>query len=247
MDERKAEGASDLLHEFDPVDARHVIRIVIDNAGAHVEPLDSQEPELEPRGDELPDEMSSIRLNPAEGEPGNEDSPGVEQCEEQCHEDLDPPGVKTKKKPPDKAPGKDDKREPPTESAKEATHLMRMRKLAGILDDQCRQAALAFEDRFGRLDRRFRRVYGPSYAAFEKDAMAECGDAFGVAVLNLLRGERGLGPLEPTVLEKTAALVDHHISEESPELEMFEQLTKMAREAADLQKSLSWVKSQCME
>jgi hypothetical protein len=247
MDQRKAEGAGDLLHEFDPVDTRHVIRIVIDNAGAHIEPLEDCDSGLDTGGgeDELPDEMSSVRMNPAEGEPGHEDSREVEECEEACHEEHDPPGVITKKKsPPQRRDGGTQR--PEQEAKQKEARLLRMRKLAGILEDQQRQATWAFEDMFRDLSDRFRRVYGPSYDAFEKDAMAEYGgDRVGLSVLNQLRSERRLQPIDTAALEKTAALGDHHVSDDTPELELFESLVKVAREAAELERSITWVKSQC--
>jgi hypothetical protein len=245
MDQRKSEGARDLLHEFDPIDARHVIRIVIDNAGAHIEPFEGGTSDIGAGGeDEIPDEMSPVRMNPAEGEPGHEDSPEVEECEEQCHEDFDPPGVITKKKSPPEQRASSAK--PPEQKTKEReARLLRMRKLAGILEDQRRQAAWAFEDVFRDLSGRFRRVYGLTYDAFEKDAMAEFGDRIGLSVLNLLRGERRLPPIEAAALDKTAALGDCHVSDDTPELALFESLVKIAHTAAELERSITWVKSQC--
>src|SRR3954465_8075304 len=37
MDQRKEAQEQDLPHEFEPIDARHVIKIVIDDAGVHIE------------------------------------------------------------------------------------------------------------------------------------------------------------------------------------------------------------------
>lgn len=239
MEQRKQEGAGDLLHEFDPIDARHVIRIVIDGAGAHVMP-DGEE---QGHGDEmeLPDEMSGMHMNPAEGEPGHEDSPEVEECEEKCHDKLDPPGVKTKKKyePDDEA----DEAAPPSKEAR----IMRAQKLAGILEDQYRQAEWAYEERFDALASRFKRVYNPmSFEAFEKDAMAEFGDEVGLTILNGLRAARKLPALEKqAAFEKTAALQDRHITIESPELHLFEELHQIATKAAQLSDGIAWVKTQC--
>jgi hypothetical protein len=244
MDQRRADRAPDLLHEFDPIDARQVIRIVIDQAGVHVEPV---EREAEPDSDdgELPDEMASVRMNPAEGDPGHTDSPDVAECEEACHDEIDPPGVATKKRSPAK-PSPNAQRPPQPAPSKKAAQLeLRKRKLAALFEDQRRQAEWAFEDTFAELASRFKRVYGPSYDAFEKDATAEYGDATGIRLINLLRSGRHLAPLAAPTREKTATLADHHISEDSPEIALFGVLVKIARDAARLDESLAWLRKQC--
>jgi hypothetical protein len=246
MDQRKAEGAGNLMHEFDPIDSRQVIRIVIDNAGVHVEPADHEAPQLEHQSDELPDEMSAVRLNPGEGEPGHKDSPQVEECEEECHDRLDPPGLNTKKRAPskkDEAPVAEKK--PPFKPPSKEGELLRLRKLSDILEDQVKQAAWAFEDTFDRLSDRFKRAYSPSFEDFEKDAMAECSDAVGVGVMNLLRSSRGLSPIVAPPLEKTAELCDRYVSEDTLELDLFEQLVKIAREAAQIEQGIAWMKDLC--
>lgn len=243
MDQRKEAGSNDLLHEFDPIDARHVIKIVIDAAGVHVEPMSGGDMSGEmPMGDEmeLPDEMHG--MNPAEGMPGHVDTPAVEECEEDCHGKLDPPGMKTEKKPKAKAEDEDEKKPPKKEAA-----MMRARKLAGILEDQYKQAEWAFEDRFTALVDRFRRVYNPlSYEEFEKDAMAEFGDTAGLTIINSLREARKLAPLDMAAsFQKVASLDDRHVSLESPELHLFEELHKIATKAAELERGISWVRAQC--
>lgn len=251
MDRRKQAGVGDLLHEFDPIDSRQVIRIVIDNAGVHIDPTGGGMPSEAPMDDEmeLPDEMHGKQvMNPAEGEPGHMDSPEVEDCEEECHEKLDPPGVKTKKRDDNDdeplAPKDNEDKKPP---AKKEARIMRARKLASILEDQYKQAEWAFEDRFTSLVDRFRRAYNPpSFAEFEKDAMAEFGDAVGLNILNNIRQARRLEPLDLTAAhEKVAALNDRHLTIESPELHLFEELHKIATKAAELERGLAWVRTQC--
>lgn len=261
MDQRKAEGAPDLMHEFDPIDAGQVNQQMVNQAQGQMLPPQGA-PEMgsmPPMGDEheLPDEMSAIR-NPAEGEPGHEDSPDVEQCEEECHAEKDPPGVVTEKKkgpiPEKKAPkpGKGKKKETNATDADEdepikAAYIMqnRARKLAAILEDQRLQAEWSFEETFDRLNQRFKIAGGPSYAVFEKDALAEHNDTFGHSVLNMLRAERKLAPLTREAHEKTAALADHHISIETPELHLFERLVKIATEAERLERGIAYVRSRC--
>ena len=65
MDQRKQEGAGDLMHEFDPVNAARVIKIVIDGSGARVESdSDSADSECD-----VPNEMADVRR------PKEEDAP----------------------------------------------------------------------------------------------------------------------------------------------------------------------------
>jgi hypothetical protein len=280
MDQRKQQGAGDLMHEFDPIDSRQVIRLVIDQDGVHVEPMNGGAmpgmPGMDaaptpPQVDELPDEMGAVRMNPAEGQPGHEDSPEVERCEEQCHEHLDPPGVQTamnpeheeeeefdaspfgqvgkKKSPPfakakeKKGPPKDEKKETPKEAM---ARQRRLQKLAGVLEDQFQQASLAFADTFEELQRRFK-IAGNSvtFESFEKDAMFERGDQYGVAVLNALREARGLEPIAAAALEKTASLADHHVSDDTPELRLFEKLAGVAEAAARLRQGTAHLRSSC--
>ncbi len=225
MEDRKAQGASELTHEFDPIDARQVIRIVIDNAGVHVEPDPSEgacgadEPDEDPYA--LPDEMGERRQArpvPAPSEP----------------------------KPEKESKGQNDR--PPASPKEAELQIMRGRKLAAVLDDQLRQAAWTFEDTYERLAGRFRRAHlGVTYASFEKDALAEHGDEVGVHVLNLLRIDRELPALETEVaLEKAGALKGHHVSEDSTELRLFETLVKVALEAHQLRRGLQLVSARCV-
>jgi len=265
MDQRKQQGAGDLMHEFDPIDSRHVIKIVIDNAGVHVEPQGQDAapsgpmgpgamPAGAPGGDmnELPDEMSAARMNPAEGEPGHEDSPEVEDCEEDCHGKLDPPGVKTKKRKPvmearDGEDENDDEAAGVGESPKQAMHrVMRMRKLAGVMEDQYHQACWAFEDGFAKLASRFKiATNAASFDAFEKDARAEYNDAYGDAILDALRSTRGLEAVGASAREKTASNADYHVSDDTKELRAFEALVKIAAEADKLKRGVEWMRTQC--
>ena len=223
MDQRKQQGAGDLMHEFDPVDSRHVIRIVIDNAGVHVDPHAGESATSAPPADvmgdhtdELPDEMSGKSPIPPSPAPPAEEK--------------DVPEEDEKKK-----------------STKKAAAMMRARKFASILEDQLKQAEWAFEDRLVEIGARFKKVYNPtSFASFEKDALAEHGDALGLEILDILRDTRGMKHIDKTTArEKTAAMQDHHISDDTPELRLFEEMHKIATQAAKLEEGLAWVKQQC--
>ncbi len=262
MEQRKEQG-QDLTHEFDPIDSRQVIRIVIDETGVHVDPGPGMNagPSMDAGGppmggeDELPDEMSGI----PEGLPGHEEteSPTEEAEEQEAAHDGPFPPAKKKDGPPKKdkkdtsAEKKDDgdeKKEPPKEeSPKEAAlRQRRQRKLADIMEDQFRQAEWAFEDAYGELAQRFKRAQtAVPYEAFEKDAMVEHGNGPGLAVLNMFRADRGLPALEPTENEKLAALHDHHVSDDTPEMRMFERLVKIATDAAKLRQGVEWLRDQC--
>lgn len=271
MEQQKAQGG-DLTQEFDPIDARQVIRIVIDNTGVHVEPETGHEgPPPGPGGapDELPDEMGVIRAQGPGGPPGmpGGDEPPMDDAGGPPEEEAGaappfgqkgPPKAKGKAPPfgkkkdtksekkdeEDDAPEEDDKPETPKQAV---FRVLRLRKLAGVLEDQLKQAEWAFEDTFEKLAARFKRVYNDvSFEGFEKDALAEHGDAVGVVVLNMMRQTRGLEQLETkTAFEKAAALEDRHVSEESPELHLFGTLVKIAQKANQLQQGIDYVRARC--
>src|ERR1700745_1814795 len=160
MDQRKQAGVGDLMHEFDPIDSRQIIRIVIDNAGIHISPHGGESAMAHQDQEELPDEMSPHHAGGIpEGMPGHEENETPE--EEAAEQAAARPKNNEDKEPPEKKPSKE-------------AAIMRARKLAGILEDQRKQAEWAFEDRFNDLVGRFRQVTnGPSFYEFEKDAMAE--------------------------------------------------------------------------
>lgn len=234
MDQKKQQGGNDLTGEFEPIDSRHIIKLIIDQNGVHVEPMDDGGgmPPQDPSAMEVPDEMSGMRMNPAEGAPGHMDTPEVEACEEECHEEKDPPGMKTKKK---------------KDPAKKVAEVRRLQKLAGLLEDENRQAALSFEEKFNALTTRFKlaRHSPQTFAAFEKDAMCEHNSIAGRVILNHLRQARGLEPVASEQLEKTASLAQFHVSDDSPELALFEQLVKLAEEVDQRRIAIEHVRTQC--
>lgn len=299
MDQQKQQGAGDLTQEFDTIDPRHVIRIVIDEAGVHVDPgpggdmgaggemmgaggppqagggmemphaegggeppMPPQHAAMPPHGDptnDLPDEMSAMHGAPPEGAPGHEE---MESPEEEVMEQDGPFGKFTpkKEKKESKPEGKkDDKKDAKKDNGdkgdegkkdekKNVAKEARMRKLAGILEDQRRQAELVFDDRFEQLCARFKRAHVTlPFEMFEKDAMSEFNDDVGIAVMNSLR-ERFRKPalVVSEVREKTAALGDHHISDDTPELRMFEELRHIVIKSAELERGVAWLRSQCV-
>ena len=277
MDQRKQEGAGDLMHEFDPIDSRHVIRIVIDQNGVHVEGPDGQGlqgahgPEM-PHDDELPDETA--HMNPAEGEPGHTDSPEVEECEEACHEEHDPPGVVTEKKhtsgfgdapfaagksekkdAPKPPPKKEKKKDKGDDNEKEASFsvaeqqaiILKMRRVADDMRSKRAQAEYVFEEKLGQLITAFRGVYKrDAYEEFEKSALVEHGDEpLAIGVLAQVR-EGTRQPLEAwNPEEKRAALVDRHVSDDTVELQAFGDLCRIAKTAARLDAGVKWIEERC--
>ena len=252
MDKRKQEGAGDLMHEFDPIDSRQVIRIVIDSSGVHVDPgpgAETPEGQGPSASDELPDEMAHMRHEMAES-PAEEVAEHADDAEEHAddaeeHADEAEEHADDAEEHADKA----EKKGPPKKETPKAAALrqMRFRKLASVLEDQFHQAEWSFEDTFQKLAERFKRVYNDvTFEGFEKDALAEHGDEVGLQVLNALRQARGLEFLDEKVaFEKTAALTDRHVSEDSPELHLFEQLVKIAADAHKLRRGLEWMRARC--
>lgn len=217
MENAKQANAEDLTQEFDPIDSRQVIKIVIDSTGVHITPPPGMKVEHDsPKAHELPDEMAAERAP------------------------VDPEDAILAKE-----PGKDEPKETPKEAQQ---RIMRLRKLAGILEDQFKQAEWYFEDASKKLTDRFRRLYQETtFEDFEKDALAECGDEIGIQVLNAIRVERNMPALDVKVaFEKSAALQDRHVSMETPELAIFETLVKTAREADQLRRAAESVRARCV-
>lgn len=224
MDDRKKQGAEDLTHEFDPIDSKQVIKIVIDASGVHVVPspgMDVHGP-AQPGEFDLPDEMAAHRAPPTALD--NEKAETTEDDDTKAAPDTN-----------------GEERETPKAAE---FRLRRRRKLAAVLEDELTQLAWPFEDACRKLTERFKRASQPvSFAEFEKDAMAEYGDEMGVVVLNLIRHDLRLPILDAApVLEKCASLRDHHVSLESPELRMFETLVKIAHDADKLRRSCAMLK-----
>lgn len=236
MENTKAQGGQDLTEEFDPIDSGQVIRIVIDNTGVHIQADPSVDVQSGDQGgampggeNELPDEMAALRGESAAPPPPDGEEEVVDDTGEEA------PAKKTDKK--------DSKK-----SEKGAMfRKLRLRKLAGVLEDQRRQADIYFEDTAEKLAGRFKKLYNAmNYDAFEKDALAEHGDEYGIQIINAMRDARKLAPLSAdSARSKIAALEDRHVTTDSAELTLFGELVKTAREAARLEKGIAVLRSQC--
>lgn len=269
MDQQKAQGTPDMTGEFDPIDARQIMHLLM---GAHDEPhgmaAPHAEPHAEPMGDEgpLPDEMGAAHAPPKKSPPfGGDADDGAEQevhvhgdeSEVHVHDDDSdndgpfPKGQKQKAKD-DEAKKDKPKKEPPgppkKDEAKEAAfRARRMSKLAGVLEDQFRQAELVFDETFDKLATCFRRASGaPSHDLFEKDALALHGDPIGLVVLNMVKESQGLPPIEADAAGvKTAALADRHLVEDTEPNRLFATLVKIATEATRLRQGVEHARAQC--
>jgi len=258
MEHQKAQGIPDMTGEFDPIDSRQVIQHILGSV-----PAMGGAGHAEPDGDEmpLPDEMHPARCVDAPGSGGPEmhDSMCVDADEPSIPEGDDddgpfPKGQKQKaKNDSDKEKGdkKPAKKAPPKDAeggAKEAAFRTdRLRKLAEILEDQYRQAELAFDDEFEKLSTLLKRASGaPTADAFEKDALALHNDAVGVAILNMVQEKRGWAVATGDYVgEKVAELTDRHLVDDNEVNKVFANLVKIAREAGRLHEGIEHVRSQC--
>lgn len=253
MEHQKAQGTPDMTGEFDPIDPRQVIQQLMHSINVpHMDAAPQPEQQAAPDGDAgpLPAEMHG-------GQDGSEQEVHVHGDESEVHvhdDDSDNDGPFPKGK---KQKAKDDadkpKKKGPLESSKKdeekeaAFRERRLRKFAEVLEDQYRQAEWAFEDAFSNLQRQLNRAHGgPTMEAFEKDALALHGDEIGVAMLNMVRLDRGMPALEfDSARTKTAALADRHIVEETETTRLFDQIVKIATEASKLQRGAAHVRSMC--
>jgi hypothetical protein len=255
MEQQKAQGVPDMTHEFDPIDPRQVMQQMVHSVD--VPHTDGPPTHAEPDGDEgpLPHEMP----HGAKAD-GSDQEVHVHGDDSEVHvhdDDSDNDGpfpkgdkqkAKEKAEKKDKSDKKDGPKKSPKDEAKEAAFReRRLRKFAGVLEDQYRQAEIAFDDTFVALKQRFKLAHGaPSMEAFEKDALALHGDEVGVAMLNAVRIDLGYAPLESDVIHtKTASLADRHLVEENETTRLFERLVKIATEATKLQHGAEHVRLMC--
>ncbi len=243
MEQQKAQGGHDMTNEFDPIDPRQIIQQLVQSVD--VPHMDAQ-PHMAPDGDEgpLPDEMQHGAMPPGldahdagDEDDADNDGPFPKGKKQKAKDDADKP---KKKSPP--------KSEPKDEVKEAAFRERRLRKFADVLEDQYKQAEWAFEDAFSNLQHQLNRAHGaPTMEAFEKDALALHGnDDIGVAMLNMVRLERGLSHIESDdARAKTAALADRHIVEETETTRLFDTIVKIATEASKLQRGAAHVRALC--
>lgn len=239
MEARKAEGERDMTHEFEPLETRSVIRSIID-AGPDLCQTGPDEPEM-PQDDgdaaPLPDEM---------GERRQAQEPESASDESEAPDGPFPKGERQKtqerpdnKKPPAKAKDKDAKKEAMVRGN-------RLAKLASVFDDQLVVAEMAFDDGYHRLARAFKLAHGaPQFEEFEKDAMSVEGDRHGLAVINLMRRDRGLPLRGPDAIEKAAQFRDRRIVDDTQPIREFRALVKISRQAARVRAGALHVRSLC--
>ncbi len=241
MDQKKQEGGQDLTQEFEPIDSRQVIKIVIDQNGVHVDgphPMSGHQ-DAPPMSDEIPDEMG------AEQPPLPEESPMEAEAPEE--NDGPFPAAKSKKK---ELPAKKSKKAPAEKNEKEASFNQsfavaeRMRKLAAHLQDLRLQTDVAFEERFDKLASCFRGLYkAAEFEEFEKSALSEYGDDLGIALIQGLRTSCRYPEMsDAEATTKVAALLDRHIATPTRELQIFGDLLTLAKTAQRLEKGVEWIR-----
>ena len=239
MEARKAEGAPDLTHEFEPVDTRSILQAIIGRGpdlGGPETPLLSPGPD----GDDapLPDEMRGLREGPSSGKDSpikDDDGPFPKGERQKAQDAANPRG-----KEPAHPAGKDLKKEAMIRNRQLA-------KLASVFDDQLIEAEMSFDDAYGRFSEWFKLAHGaPRFEAFEKDAMSLVDDDHGLAVLNLMRQGRGLPCAGRDVLEKCASLCDRHVTSDYPALREFRRMVEIAKQASRVRDGASHVRSLCV-
>lgn len=226
MDQRKQDGASDMTHEFDPIDSRQVIRIVIDQNGVHIDgPHDnnvggaSAGPAKD--HDELPDEMAALRRG------GSSKSKG-EKKEESKAEEAEEKGAEKK-------------------ASALPAHLAqrKLESVAAYLRDKLAQLEFRFEDEFDTLAGRFRGINSrDKLAEFEHDVLDTYRDDYSPRILNSLRGALRLPAYDDAALNTKFASVENHITLDTPELSLFGNLVTMAKTASQLQDGIRWIEEQ---
>lgn len=247
MDRQKAQGVPDMTHEFDPIDTHQIIQqLVAQTPMPHasedgVEVADDCEPSED--AGPLPDEM--MRHNNG----GDELPSAADLNEVDANAGPFPKGLKQRAN--DRMNGLPQKTASVVVSRDESKDIAfrarRMRKLAGILEDQYKQAEWVFEDVFAELMTQFKVASNASSLdAFEKDALALHGDPLGVVVLNIVKLSQGQRSLEDDeVSVKTAALIDRHLVEDTTPNRLFAKLVNIVKESSRLQEGAAYARAQC--
>jgi len=91
--------------------------------------------------------------------------------------------------------------------ARKSVVIIKIRKVAEELKDRELVAAIEYKEELDKLASEFAKLYGPSYEDFEKDALSVRGDK-AVPVLCDVRSCLRMAPIQSTVLEKSARVVD---------------------------------------
>jgi len=248
-EQQEAQGAPDITSEFDPIDARQILQLLMaqlggghPDGGAMPHAIDHN---CIDDGAPLPTNLGEGEAQLATGNDGPKNGPSIEG-------DNDGPFPKGQKQKTKDDSDKKPKKTPPSEAMKDeakeaAFRQLRLRKLAGVFEDQLKQAELAFDDAFGALQTQLRRAHGaPSARLFEKDALALHDTLAGRTVLAAVQEARGWPVTSPDEANiKVAALADHHIVDDTEVNRAFETLVKIAAEATRIQQGIAHVRGQC--
>lgn len=214
MDQRKQEGAGDLMHEFDPVNAARVIKIVIDGSGARVESdSDSADSECD-----VPNEMSDVRR------PKEEEAP----------EDVEPKVKAPKKDKTASALQLDNEKVANRRRKVSALLENQALELEQSFDTKLASLAIRFRQAQGPSYAEFEYdvCSEPSYNSKEASA-----------VLTALRTVLKLGPLDEQMLNEKRASLSNHIYDDSPELAEFNTLLAIVKEAQKTADAIAHVRT----
>jgi len=214
MDQRKQEGAGDLMHEFDPVNAARVIKIVIDGSGARVESdSDSADSECD-----VPNEMADVRR------PKEEETP----------EDVEPKVKAPKKNKTASALQLDNEKVANRRRKVSALLENQALELEQSFDTKLASLAIRFRQAQGPSYAEFEYdvCSEPSYNSKEASA-----------VLTALRTVLKLGPLDEQMLNEKRASLSNHIYDDSPELAEFNTLLAIVKEAQKTADAIAHVRT----
>lgn len=117
--------------------------------------------------------------------------------------------------------------------------ILALRKLASEFEVERYAAGHRWEDKLAALTRTFRRLNGPDFSAFEKDAFASFGEDVRPELEALVHDTRLKFAL--TGPEKVAHLMDRHVVEDSTELTLLKEALEARREYVRFDNALKWV------
>lgn len=107
--------------------------------------------------------------------------------------------------------------------ARKSMVIIKIRKVAEELKDRELASAIEYKEELDKLAAEFAKLYGPSYAEFEKDALALRGTQ-AIPVLSDVRSCLRMPEIQTAIFEKTARVVDT----DNPLVESLDSLIKLS-------------------
>lgn len=130
----------------------------------------------------------------------------------------------------------------PVRAGRKDMAVLQLRKLASEFEVEKMRLGYVWEMKLAELTSEFRKLYGPKYDEFEKDAYADYGMDVLPEVVTLREGLRL--PLTKPDEEKVAHLTTHRVTEQSPTHDLLKIAVESRVQYVKYEKGLAWINEQ---